>query len=416
MSTAPLLPATERVFTGKGEIADRSWWRTEDEEVAYRPASEPGEPRILPPGHPAAYEAGKELVAAVDTALLLRKPLIVTGKPGTGKTELAERIAYAMDLGPVLRFEAQSLSEANDLFYRFDHIAQLIAAKLVETNRGDPEDADVMNFVQFGPLGKAILRSTPGLEDRLVEEAREMTARRFASVAASMAGKALPNPNPNPNPKPGAEPVRGDSTARPAQVPRRPVDTKGRRSVVLIDEIDKASRDFPNDLLNGIDRMDFRLRELGSRPVRGAGRDSDLHPIVVVTSNSERDLPPPFMRRCVYAHIADPGREQLAAIVRKRVFGNPAAPPEGSDGLPTLYSRLLTAFVELRDDKNAPLRYAIGTSELLDVAIAARRRGIDGSDTSAPVVERLKQFIGALAKDEKDAERVAERLTRLAAA
>lgn len=405
MSTDPPPSAAVPVFTGSGEIAGRSWWRSEHEEIAYRPPSQPGAPRILPPGHPAAYEASKELVAAVDTALLLRKPLIVTGKPGTGKTELAERIAYELDLGPVLRFEAQSLSEANDLFYRFDHIAQLIAAKLVETNRGDPEDADVMNFVQFGPLGKAILRSMPGLEDTLVAEAREMTARRFASVTGSMGGSVLPSPAPK-----GA----CDDGAEPAQATRPQAD-KPKRSVVLIDEIDKASRDFPNDLLNGIDRMDFRLRELGSRHVRGAGRDSDLHPIVVVTSNSERDLPPPFMRRCVYAHIKDPSREQLAAIVRKRVFGDAsAAPPDGSDGLPPLYSRLLTAFVDLRDDKNAPLRYAIGTSELLDIAIAARRRGIDGSDTSPTVVQDLKQFIGALAKDEKDAERVEERLTFLA--
>ena len=129
-------------LTGSGEIPGRSWWRGENDEVRYG-----APPRLLPLGHPAAYEAGTDLIDAVNTALLLRKPLLVTGKPGTGKTELAERIAYEFDLGAVLRFEAQSLSEANDLFYRFDYIAQLVASKLVESDRARPEDADVMNFV-----------------------------------------------------------------------------------------------------------------------------------------------------------------------------------------------------------------------------------------------------------------------------
>lgn len=356
MPLMPLESASHPVFVGKGEIPSRSWWRAEGDEVRYVPP-----PRILPLGHPAAYEASDELVAAVDTALVLKKPLLVTGRPGTGKTELAERIAYEFGLGPVLRFEAQSLSEAGDLFYRFDHIGQLIAARLVESGRGDPEDADVMNFVQFGPLGEAILRSAPEMRAMLV----------------------------------GAGPE-----------PEAP-----RRSVVLIDEIDKASRDFPNDLLNGIDRMAFRLRELGSREVRGAGRESPLHPIVVVTSNSERDLPHPFMRRCVYAHIEDPKRPQLAAIVRRRVFGDPALPPEGSDGLPPLYSRLLDAFVELRD--GGDLRYPIGTSEFLDLVGAARRQGIDGRDTGQLAIVRLARLVGAIAKHPADRERVLERFAAI---
>ena len=383
----PLKSTNVRTLTGGGDIPGRSWWRGETEEIPYVAPPAPGEPpRLLPLGHPAAYEAGTDLIDAVNTALLLRKPLLVTGKPGTGKTELAERIAYEFDLGAVLRFEAQSLSEANDLFYRFDYIAQLVASKLVESDRARPEDADVMNFVQWGPLGNAILRSVPGLERQLREEAQLRSPARGALL--------------------------GKTFGTPATAPSAPAEmTRAVQSVVLIDEIDKASRDFPNDLLNGIDRMEFRVRELGSRVVKGAGRDSPFHPIVIVTSNSERDLPHPFMRRCVFVHIKDPSRELMATIVRKRVFGNSKLPPEGKDGLPPLYSRLLDLFIDLRD--KGELRYPIGTSEMLDLATAAQRRGIDGHSADKSVIDRLVGAVSAIAKHPEDRERVAARLQGL---
>ena len=387
MSIPAFMPGNVRTLTGGGEIPGRSWWRGETEEIIYVAPPAPGEPpRLLPLGHPAAYEAGTDLIDAVNTALLLRKPLLVTGKPGTGKTELAERIAYEFNLGAVLRFEAQSLSEANDLFYRFDYIAQLVASKLVESDRARPEDADVMNFVQWGPLGKAILRSVPGLEQQVSEE-----ARLRSPVRGALLGMAFSTPTTAPT--------------APAEM------TRAVQSVVLIDEIDKASRDFPNDLLNGIDRMEFRLRELGSRVVKGAGRDSPFHPIVIVTSNSERDLPHPFMRRCVFVHIEDPSRELMATIVRKRVFGDSKLPPEGKDGLPPLYSRLLDLFIDLRD--KSELRYPIGTSEMLDLATAAQRRGIDGHSADATVIARLIGAVSAIAKHPEDRERVAARLQGL---
>lgn len=360
-AAAPGGPATPE-FVGHGEIAGRTWQRGEDDDVPWQPP-QPG--RVLPRGHPAGYEAAPEVAAAVNTALLLDKPLLVTGKPGTGKTELAERIAYEFELGPVLRFEAQSLSEANDLFYRFDYIRQMVVAKLVELGRAEQAAAAAENFLSYGALGKAILRAVPA---------------RHADLAPGLLGVLGPN-----------------------GVPAPP-----RRSVVLIDEIDKASRDFPNDLLNGIDRMRFELRELGGRVVEGPGRDSGLHPIVVITSNSERDLPPPFLRRCVYLNIPDPSPALLASIVRKRVFGGDPPPPLDDNGLPPLYGQLLGAFVELRDD--ASLRYAVGTSELLDLSTAARRRGLAGSDAGAATLLRLKDALGALAKHPEDQTRVLEAL------
>jgi MoxR-like ATPase len=383
--TSSLLDDME--FTGRGEIQGRSWWRSEHDEVPYHAPSTAGtDPRPLPLGHPAAYEAGTDLVDAVNTALLLRKPLLVTGRPGTGKTELAERIAYEFDLGAVLRFEAQSLSEANDLFYRFDYVAQLVASKLVESGRARPEDAGVLNFVQWGPLGKAILRSSP-MQKRALDA--EASTRSPGYVKRPLRPGGLPVLKPLPLPEIGA----------------------ATRSVVLIDEIDKASRDFPNDLLNGIDRMEFRLRELNSRVVKGAGRDSPFHPIVIITSNSERDLPHPFMRRCVFVHIPDPDRDQLAAILRKRVFGDRAFPPPGQDGVPPLYTRLLDVFVDLRD--KGDLRYPIGTSEMLDFATAALRRGLDGKNATVAAADQLIGAAGALAKHPDDRERIATRLRSL---
>lgn len=386
------LPSTPE-FIGKGVMAGRSWFRRENDEV---PEPQPGRDgqRVFPRGHPAGYEANSDVVDAVNTALVLDKPLLVTGRPGTGKTELAERIAYELDLGPVLRFEAQSLSEANDLFYRFDYISHMVAAKLVESGHASPEAADFMNFVNFGPLGSAILRSAPGEHERLRTYAQSLgnTATPSAKLAARSPMRAADEPL--------------VATAGGQVVPAPP-----RRSVVLIDEIDKASRDFPNDLLNGIDRMTFTVRELRNFEVTGAGRDSGMRPIVIVTSNVERDLPHAFMRRCAFVHIDDPDAEQLAAIVRKRVFDDHAAPTSGN-GLPPLYARLLTTFLQLRG--NEALRYRVGTSELLDLSLAARQKGVTGHDEGAASVRYLIQSVSALAKHAEDRPRAAALLAGLA--
>lgn len=341
-------------FSGHGEIPGRSWWRGDDDEV---PWSSPAPQRVLSRGHPASYEASTELVEAVNTALILGRPLLVTGRPGTGKTELAERVAYELGLGAVQRFESQSLSEANELFYRFDYIQQMVMAKLVELQRAQPHQADPERFITFGALGRAILHSAP---------------ERYADLLGRPADGAAPPP---------------------------------RRSVVLIDEIDKTSRDFPNDLLNGIDRMRFEIRELANRAVQGAGRDSPLHPVVVITSNSERDLPAPFLRRCVFVQIPDPDARQLALIVAKRVFdGKPPPAPLADNGLPPLYSQLLDAFLELRDQGR--LRYQIGTGELLELSLAARRQhlGLPGGAQGSAAVLGLQAAIGAMAKHADDRE------------
>ena len=111
-------------------------------------------------GHPAGYITPPDLAEAVNTALILHKPLLLTGNPGTGKSELAERIAWELNLGAVLRFDAQSLSEAGDLFYRFDLVGQMAASNLAR-NANQSESPEPERFISFGPLGKAILHSVP---------------------------------------------------------------------------------------------------------------------------------------------------------------------------------------------------------------------------------------------------------------
>lgn len=227
-------------------------------------------PTASGPDDARGYRPDPGLVDAVNVALMLNKPLLVTGEPGTGKTQLASSIAWqlwrqgALSSDGVEKFEAKSTSVARDLFYTFDSLQRFHAAH----SGGSTDNRD---YLTFNALGRAILNALP-----------DDAVRRVVPASWQHRGPL--------------------------------------RSVVLIDEIDKAPRDFPNDLLNEIDQMFFRIAELSQ--CRVPERDSlrkELRPIVVITSNSEKTLPDPFLRRCVYYNIPFPKAEALADILLARL-------------------------------------------------------------------------------------------------
>jgi MoxR-like ATPase len=280
-------------YTGKPSVRVRDRWKD------------------LPPSRrtqladPDGYLAGPGLVDAVNVALVLGQPLLLTGEPGTGKTQLAFSLAYELGLNPVLKFEVKSTTRARDLFYSFDALSRFQADRGTEPS----------NFVTLNALGLAILLAAEHRPDALV-----------ARAGAECGPKS--------------------------------------RSVVLIDEIDKAPRDVPNDILNEIEEMYFRIPELGSLAIEA---DRDLAPIIILTSNSEKALPDAFLRRCVYYNIPFPTPEELREIVHQRLgaFASGSGP---------LVEDTLTIFHSAREP-HWGLRKRPGTVELLNWLLVLRERG-----------------------------------------
>lgn len=213
---------------------------------------------------PEDYLPSEELVQAVNIALMLGQPLLLTGEAGTGKTQLAYHLAWQLGLGEPLKFETKSDSKAKDLFYWFDSLSFFHAGQTQK------QAVQPLDFLKFNALGLAILLTRP-----LAEIAHLMPA-----------------------------------------IPNTIEHTQPRRSVVLIDEVDKAPRDFPNDILNEIEHLYFKIPELNVQLLKA---ETALAPIVILTSNSEKHLPEAFLRRCVYHHVEFPTKEKLQAIVEKRL-------------------------------------------------------------------------------------------------
>lgn len=244
-----------------------------------RGGAAPSSPVALPcidPGAlraPEGYLATTELAAAVDVALMLGMPLLLTGEPGSGKSGLADSLAHELGLGKALRFAVKSDTEARDLFYRFDTLGRFHASQTRDA------DADPRRYIRFEALGKALLLAKTS---------------SFARETLGLPERALEHP-----------------------------DTP-QRSVVLIDEIDKASRDVPNDILGEIERMEFEVPELSGADVphvKVALEEEEQvnRPIVIFTSNSEKALPDPFIRRCVYHNLVFPRFESELAKTEESV-------------------------------------------------------------------------------------------------
>jgi MoxR-like ATPase len=276
---------------------------------------------------PDTYIPDAALVRAVNVSLLLGMPLLLTGDPGVGKTRLATHLAQ-MQRAPLERFVVTSTATARDLLYSFDELARMRA---VYREEGEP---DLRRYLRFNALGSAILRACG--PDAPLEEI-VTSAPESASVAAGAESR---------NGVPAAESLSpvwrrlGIRRERNAPMPcvrdvfdfgqdERRAERNGadprNPTVVLIDEIDKAPRELPNDLLTELDRFEFAIPELGLRVVPPA---EAARPVLVITSNRETSLPDPFLRRCCYHHIGFPDPETLQLIVdghMDRLLGNEAS-------------------------------------------------------------------------------------------
>jgi MoxR-like ATPase len=241
------------------------------------------------------YLPDETLVEAVNLAIYLKRPLLIKGEPGCGKTRLARAVAYELGLS-YQAWHVKSTSRARDGLYTYDTVGRLRDAQLAAAGRLKEEDIsridDPASYVQWGPLGQAF---------------------------------------------------------RDEQ-----------RTVVLIDEIDKADIDFPNDLLLELDERRFIVEESG-QPIH-----AKQPPIVFITSNDEKDLPDAFLRRCLFHYLKFPNPERLGKIVNSHF-------PDSSQ---TLVDTAVARFLELRDSmfkEKGDAGKKVSTSELIDWFDVLRR-------------------------------------------
>ncbi len=269
-----------------------------------------------------SYVATPDLMVAVNAAIALKRPLLVKGEPGTGKTILAHEVAAALGR-PLIEWHVKSTTKAQHGLYEYDAVARLRDGQL-----GDERVRDIRNYVSRGKLWEA-----------------------FAAEETS---------------------------------------------VLLIDEIDKADIEFPNDLLLELDRMEFHVYET-RETVKATNR-----PIVFITSNNEKELPDAFLRRCFFHYIRFPDRETMERIVDVHF-------PEIKKAL---VREALTVFYELREVPG--LKKKPSTSELLDWL---KLLMIEDLPPEALKAKDAKSLIpplhGALLKNEQDVH-LFERLAFLA--
>ena len=260
------------------------------------------------------YVATQDLMLSVNAAITLKRPLLVKGEPGTGKTMLAEEVSTALGL-PLLQWHIKSTTKAQQGLYEYDAVSRLRDSQLA--GAGDEKVRDIRNYIVKGVLWQAFTADQP--------------------VA------------------------------------------------LLIDEIDKADIEFPNDLLRELDRMEFycyETREL----IKAKHR-----PLVFITSNNEKELPDAFLRRCFFHYIKFPDAETMGKIVGVH--------------FPGLKQELLGAAMKtFFDVRNLPgLKKKPSTSELLDwlkllLAEDIPAEALQSKDDKVAV----PPLVGALLKNEQD--------------
>jgi len=244
---------------------------------------------------PALYIPQPELIDAVNVSITLGLPLLLTGEPGTGKTDLANHLAWHFNLGEVIKLNIQTSSKSNDLFYRYNALAHF------QYNQNHP-----------------IALNPDEIEEKFI---------RYQGLGAAIVAKS--------------------------------------RKIVLLDEIDKASRDLPNDVLGALEFLSFEVPEID----KAYSTDRENAPIIIITSNSEKNLPDPFLRRVAYFHIQFPIEEKLLSILSSKVTGYSA------EQLP----HLIKHFSAIRQDNSLKLRKKPATAELIQWAYFLYQANFDPS-------------------------------------
>ena len=257
------------------------------------------------------YVATPDLMLAVNASIALKRPLLIKGEPGTGKTMLAEQIASALDM-PLIQWHIKSTTKAQQGLYEYDAVSRLRDSQL-----GDDKVHDISNYILKGKIWQAFESDT--------------------------------------------------------------------QSVLLIDEIDKADIEFPNDLLLELDKMEFYVYET-KQQIKASTR-----PIVVITSNNEKELPDAFLRRCFFHYIDFPDAQTMEKIVQVHY----------PDIKKQLVSQAMDVFFDVR--KIPGLKKKPSTSELIDWL-----KLLMADDIPADILKdhdnknAIPPLYGALLKNEQD--------------
>ena len=256
------------------------------------------------------YVATEDLTVAVNAAVLLERPLLIKGEPGTGKTELAKQVASALGL-ELIEWNIKSTTKAQQGLYEYDAVSRLRDSQL-----GDERVRDVGNYIRKGKLWTAF--------------------------------------------------------------------EADRKVVLLIDEIDKADIEFPNDLLQELDKMAFYVYETGET-VAAKNR-----PVVIITSNNEKELPDAFLRRCFFHYISFPDQDTMRQIVKVHY----------PDIKEQLLTTALTQFYKIREQQG--LKKKPSTSEVLDWLKLLLAEDLSSEDLKTDTGNLLPKLHGALLKNEQD--------------